>query len=110
MRATRLILPLSLLLLPLVLQEDPGHVIDFDIAGHPQANFSFAVTFPFHPNADGTKGGSVTLVREYAQGLDALMYCLPTGGMDPAKHTSLLACAQSELSEEVGLGWWYAAT
>ncbi len=45
-----------------------GPVLEYDIIGHPQADFHFAVVFPFH-SADG---GSVTLIREYAQvrGLD----------------------------------------
>ena len=40
-----------------------GPVLEFDIAGHPGCDFHFAVTFPYH-SADG---GSVTLIREYAQ-------------------------------------------
>jgi hypothetical protein len=34
-------------------------VLDFDVVGHPRANFCFAVTFPFHPYTDGRKGGEV---------------------------------------------------
>jgi hypothetical protein len=30
------------------------------------------------------------------------MYCLPTGGFDRRKHADLRACAEAELSEEVG--------
>jgi hypothetical protein len=37
-------------------------VHEYDIAGHPQSDFHFAVVFPYHP-ADAT----VTLIREYAQ-------------------------------------------
>lgn len=40
-----------------------GPVLEYDIIGHPQSDFHFAVSFPFH-SADG---GSVTLIREYAQ-------------------------------------------
>ena len=40
-----------------------GPILEYDIIGHPQADFHFAVVFPFH-SADG---GSVTLIREYAQ-------------------------------------------
>ncbi|KAF8056774.1 hypothetical protein HT031_006272 [Scenedesmus sp. PABB004] len=64
-------------------------VLDFDVVGHPRANFCFAVTFPFHPYKDGRSGGEVTLIREYAQGPHALAYCLPTGGLDPGRHTAL---------------------
>lgn len=42
------------------------------------------------------------MIREYAQGPNCLMYCLPTGGFNPEQHKTLLGCAQAELSEEVG--------
>lgn len=29
------------------------------------------------------------------------MYCLPTGGFEPKKHSDLITCAKAELSEEV---------
>eukprot|EP00878_Enallax_costatus_P027733 GHUV01029882.1.p1 GENE.GHUV01029882.1~~GHUV01029882.1.p1 ORF type:complete len:164 (+),score=6.55 GHUV01029882.1:542-1033(+) len=76
-------------------------VLDFDVVGHPRANFCFAVTFPYHSYKDGRKGGEVTLIREYAQGPNALMYCLPTGGLDPRRHADVAECAARELSEEV---------
>ncbi|PRW56079.1 NUDIX hydrolase domain-like [Chlorella sorokiniana] len=81
-----------------------GPVLEYDIIGHPQSDFHFAVVFPYH-SADG---GSVTLIREYAQGLNQLMWCLPTGGFDPRRHTSYEACARAELSEEARLagGSW----
>jgi hypothetical protein len=34
-------------------------VLEFDVVGHPRANFCFSVTFPFHPYTDGRKGGEV---------------------------------------------------
>lgn len=113
-------------------------MLEFDVAGHPGCDFHFAVTFPYH-SADG---GSVTLIREYAQvlgaaciarpparrrsahpsllpgsppcppptlqGVNQLMYCLPTGGYDPRKHSDYQACASAELSEEARLagGAW----
>lgn len=40
-----------------------SRVLDFDIVGHPQANFCFAVTFPFHPYKDGRKSGEVCRVE-----------------------------------------------
>lgn len=84
------------------------HTLEFDVVGHPRANFSFSVTFPFHPYKDGRKGGEVTLIREYAQGPNALMYCLPTGALDPQRHADLQECAARELSEEAWLagGEW----
>ncbi|KAL4457906.1 hypothetical protein ABPG75_012771 [Micractinium tetrahymenae] len=83
----------------------PGAVHEYDVIGHPQCDFHFAVTFPWHP---GPGGGSVTLIREYAQGLNQLVWCLPTGGYDPRKHASYEACARAELSEEAQLagGTW----
>lgn len=50
-----------LLRLPPALLQGP--VLEYDIIGHPQADFHFAVVFPFH----SAGGGSVTLIREYAQ-------------------------------------------
>ncbi|KAF8056772.1 hypothetical protein HT031_006270 [Scenedesmus sp. PABB004] len=84
-------------------------VLDFDVVGHPRANFCFAVTFPFHPYKDGRRGGEVTLIREYAQGPHALAYCLPTGGLDPGRHADVAECAARELSEEAWLagGQWH---
>ncbi|PSC72803.1 hypothetical protein C2E20_4083 [Micractinium conductrix] len=84
-----------------------GPTYEYDVAGHPQADFHFSVTFPFH--AGGPGGGSVTLLHEYAQGVNKMMWCLPTGGFDPRKHTSYEACAKAELSEEAHLagGAWH---
>lgn len=77
---------------------------EYDIIGHPKANFHFCVTFPFHEAASGRwEDGHVTIIREYAQGVNSLVYCLPTGGFDPQKHESLEACARAELSEEAHL-------
>eukprot|EP00238_Polyblepharides_amylifera_P011671 CAMPEP_0196584240 /NCGR_PEP_ID=MMETSP1081-20130531/46346_1 /TAXON_ID=36882 /ORGANISM="Pyramimonas amylifera, Strain CCMP720" /LENGTH=234 /DNA_ID=CAMNT_0041905379 /DNA_START=280 /DNA_END=984 /DNA_ORIENTATION=- len=96
----------------------PGAVHEFDIAGHPRADFQFSVVFPFHPappaasvpaastlngNGGGRRGGEVTVLREYCQGLNQFLYCLPTGGFDPKKHKNLEDCAIAELSEEAGL-------
>lgn len=50
--------------------------IEYDIVGAPQADFSFAVTFPFHPSP---AGGQVTIIREYSQGANDLLFNLPTG-------------------------------
>lgn len=46
-------------------------------------------------------GWQVTLLREFSQGINDMLWVLPTGGFDPKKHASLKACAQAELSEEV---------
>lgn len=81
-----------------------GPEYEFDIIGHPRANFHFCVTFPFHPAPSGRwQDGHVTLVREYCQGINELVYCLPTGAFDPRKHKSYEECALAELSEEAHL-------
>ena len=42
------------------------------------------------------------------QGLNSMVWCLPTGAYDPRKHASYEACARAELSEEAHLagGAW----
>ena len=45
--------------------------------------------------------GHVTLLKEYCQGPNKMMYVLPTGGFDPRKHKDKLDCAKAELLEEV---------
>lgn len=77
-------------------------LVPYDVIGHPQANFSFAVAFPFHPYKDGRKGGEVTLVREYAHGPDCMMYGLPAGAFEPQKHANLRECALSGQSAAGG--------
>jgi len=76
--------------------------IRYDIVGHPQCEFKFSVAFPFHSSED-RKEAKITVIREYAQGVNDFCYCLPTGGFDSHKHTTLRDCALSELSEEVHL-------
>ncbi|KAI3436829.1 hypothetical protein D9Q98_006239 [Chlorella vulgaris] len=80
-----------------------GPVHEFDVIGHPQAEFHYAVVFPYH-SADST----VTLVREYAQGPHCMVWCLPTGAYDPRKHADYQGCARAEMSEEAQLagGTW----
>ena len=43
----------------------------------------------------------MTILREHCQGLNEMMWVLPTGGVDPRKHATRLEAAQAELSEEV---------
>ena len=50
--------------------------------------------------ATGSSTAQVTLLREYCQGPNEMMYVLPTGGYDGRKHSNLQACAAAELSEE----------
>lgn len=45
--------------------------------------------------------GVVTVLKEFCQGPNAMMYVLPTGGYDPNRHKDFLSCAKSELLEEV---------
>ncbi|KAG2441556.1 hypothetical protein HXX76_003177 [Chlamydomonas incerta] len=79
-----------------------AQTVQYDVVGHPQCHFASAVAFPFHP-ATATEPAQVTLVREYAQGPNALMYTLPCGGFDPKKHANLRECAMAELREEAML-------
>ncbi|CAL8469918.1 g9460 [Coccomyxa elongata] len=90
------------------LQSKPEEEHEYDIIGHPQLDFRFVVVFPFHPYTDGRKGGEVTILREHCQGLNDMLFTLPTGGYDPKKHSSHLDAACSELSEEAHLsdGEW----
>lgn len=87
-----------------------GAPTSFDVVSHPRSGGRFVVVFPFHP-ADPARGRphpSVTLVREFAQGPNALVWTLPTGGFEPAKHASLLEAGRAELAEEARLcgGAW----
>lgn len=43
----------------------------------------------------------VTLLREYVQGVNEMMFVLPSGALDPKRHFDAMAAAQAELSEEV---------
>ncbi|KAG2499480.1 hypothetical protein HYH03_002427 [Edaphochlamys debaryana] len=76
-----------------------ARLVEYDVIGHPQCDFSYAVAVPFHPAAGG-RPAQVTVIREYAQGPNCLQYCLPTGGFDPRKHGNLLDCARAEMREE----------
>ena len=79
-------------------------VHNFDVIGHPRANFRYCVAVPFHQHhsRDWRKGEMIVL-REFAQGNASMCYCFPTGAFDPRKHTTLLDCAKAELSEEAHL-------
>ncbi|GIL48317.1 hypothetical protein Vafri_4597 [Volvox africanus] len=79
-----------------------AHSLHYDVVGHPNCSFCFAVAIPFHP-ATETAPAQVTLVREYAQGPNILMYCFPSGGFDKRKHTDLRQCAEVEMAEEAML-------
>lgn len=54
------------------------HTLEFDVVGHPRANFCFSVTFPFHPYKDGRKGGEVRQAQH-----------------EPGTEPSALSCARS---------------
>ncbi|KAG2441566.1 hypothetical protein HXX76_003187 [Chlamydomonas incerta] len=79
-----------------------AHAVQYDVVGNPHMDFRFTVAFPFHP-ATAKAPAQVTLVREYAQGPNALMFTLPCGGFDPVRHTSLRHCAIAEMREEAML-------
>jgi hypothetical protein len=55
---------------------------EYDIVGHPQCDFQFTTCFPFHP-ATAHASPQVTIIREYCQGPNTMLYNLPTG-VNPA--------------------------
>eukprot|EP00198_Chlamydomonas_reinhardtii_P008931 XP_001698268.1 predicted protein [Chlamydomonas reinhardtii] len=79
-----------------------SHTVQYDVVGNPRMDFRFSVAFPFHP-ATATTPAQVTVVREYAQGPNALQFTLPCGGFDPKKHNNLRECAVAEMREEAML-------
>ena len=83
-----------------------GSPVSFDVVSHPRSGGRFVVVFPYHPpgTVPGRPEACVTLVREFAQGPNALVWTLPTGGFEPAKHADLLAAGRAELAEEARLG------
>lgn len=83
-----------------------GETHEFDVVGHPKASFHFCISFPYHPPADPSSHwseGEVTLIQEYAQGPNALVYGLPAGSFHKESHKTLEGCAMAELSEEAHL-------
>lgn len=77
--------------------------INYDIVGHPRSRFQFSVVFPFHPRDASNPLPTVTLIREYMQGSNAMGYSLPTGSFDPKKHANFADVAVDELAEEARL-------
>ncbi|KAL6757253.1 hypothetical protein V8C86DRAFT_2629459 [Haematococcus lacustris] len=76
--------------------------LHFDVVGHPRWHFSFACVLPFH-TAEGDQPAEVTLIKEYAQGPNQVIFNLPCGGYEPGKHGNIEGCAAAELSEEAML-------
>ncbi len=79
-----------------------GEHVAYDLAGHPPS-YAFVVVFPFD---SATR--SVTLIREWQQGLNEWWWQLPTGAHDPRKARSREESARFELEEEARLagGQW----
>ena len=59
---------------------------EYDVAGHPRCSFCAVVCFPFHSAGDGSEP-HVTLLREYCQGANRVLYNLPSG----TSHSELAA-------------------
>lgn len=78
-------------------------VYEFDVIGHPKSSFCFCVALPFHPPEAGKdwREGEITMIREYAQGPNEMVYGLPAGAFHSGKHATAEECARAELSEEV---------
>eukprot|EP00850_Spirogloea_muscicola_P012321 SM000079S22439 [mRNA] locus=s79:246840:248355:+ [translate_table: standard] len=71
------------------------HTVEYDVvASRTRANH-FCAIVPFH-----TATKSFTILQEYFQGANAMVYGVPCGGLS-AKHGSLEDCIRQELSEEV---------
>merc|ERR1719158_596110 len=81
-----------------------GRVVSYDVVGK---GCDFNIVFPFHKQTR-----TVTLIYEYCQGPNRMMFSLPGGGYSPDKHESLLHSAEMELSEEAALegGEWHQLT
>ena len=79
--------------------------VEYDVVGHPSANFKYCVVFPYHLDADKRdwQKGHVTVIKEYCQGLNDVLYSLPAGAFDPRKHGTDVDCARAELNEEAHL-------
>ena len=43
----------------------------------------------------------VTILREFCQGPNEMMYSLPAGSFDARRHSTFVECARAELWEEV---------
>ncbi|CAI5962005.1 unnamed protein product [Closterium sp. NIES-64] len=75
----------------------PQQVVEYDVVAAKTKSCHFVCVLPFH-----SKTQTVTLLKEYAQGANALVYTVPCGGYTD-NHTSLEDCARRELSEEAKL-------
>ncbi|CAI5488637.1 unnamed protein product [Closterium sp. Naga37s-1] len=75
----------------------PQQVVEYDVVAATTKSCHFVCVLPFH-----SKTKTVTLLKEYAQGANALVYTVPCGGYTD-NHTSLEDCARRELSEEARL-------
>ncbi|CAI7858491.1 unnamed protein product [Closterium sp. NIES-54] len=75
----------------------PQQVVEYDVVAATTKSCHFVCVLPFH-----SKTKTVTLLKEYAQGANALVYTVPCGGYTD-NHTSLEDCARRELSEEAKL-------
>ncbi|GJP73969.1 hypothetical protein CLOP_g4630 [Closterium sp. NIES-67] len=75
----------------------PQQVVEYDVVAANTKSCHFVCVLPFH-----SKTKTVTLLKEYAQGANALVYTVPCGGYTD-NHTSLEDCARRELSEEAKL-------
>lgn len=72
-------------------------IIEYDVVGARTESCHFVAVIPYHSSSK-----TVTLISEYAQGANELVYGVPCGGLSN-KHTSLEDCATKELSEEAFL-------
>ncbi|KAI9298291.1 hypothetical protein K502DRAFT_283540, partial [Neoconidiobolus thromboides FSU 785] len=71
-------------------------IIDYDIVGH-NLKHQFIVCCVYH---SATK--TFTLIQEYSQGNNNLLFGFVSGGFDNKKHLDIDACVKAEVLEEVG--------
>jgi hypothetical protein len=60
-----------------------GRQVDWDIVGHSTPNPAFCTVFPYN-----SVSRKVTLLVEYCQGPNEMLYNLVSGGFDARKHES----------------------
>eukprot|EP00898_Chlorokybus_atmophyticus_P008352 jgi/Chlat1/8518/Chrsp80S00641 len=70
--------------------------VAYDVVSSRHPPHRFVAVFPYCSSRR-----SVTLIREYCQGADALVLSLPCGVYEPGRHGTLEDAAVAELSEEV---------
>ncbi|KAJ9076018.1 hypothetical protein DSO57_1030156 [Entomophthora muscae] len=77
-------------------------VFSWDVVGH---QYPFVCVMAYF-----TKDKTLSIIKEFLQGVNQEGFSFVCGGFDPTKHRDYLDAARSELSEELGFsdGTWYS--